>query len=145
MNVFTRTIDLTAIPTEPYVLLVDDEAASVQPLGELVRHTGFANIAACSAHDALACCLRKRPSVVVTDLVMPSKDGRDLARRVRRRHPTVPILLVTGQDLDQPAWSVPPDLFHAIFAKPLDFDRFVRTLSGLMPAPRLKWTARGRP
>jgi len=144
MNVFIRTVDLAAIPTGPYVLLVDDEIESVRPLGELVRHAGYASIAARSAHDALACCVRKRPSVVVTDLVMPSKDGRDLAIRVRRRHPSVPIMLVTGQDLDRPAWTVPAGLFHAIFAKPLDFDRFVRTLTAFMGPTRRKGPARDR-
>ena len=143
MHVFARTI-LTSIPAGPYVLLVDDEAESVRPLCELIRHSGFATVAASSAYDALACSVRKRPIVVVTDLVMPGKDGRDLARRVRRRYPTVPILLVTGQDLDQPAWSVPEGLFHSIFPKPLDFDRFVGTLSDLMGGPRRRGGQRGR-
>lgn len=135
MNVFTRSIGTSALPKSPYVLLVDDEEASVQPLVELVRFAGFASVAARSAGDALACCRRRPPEVVVTDLVMPGPDGRALARRLRKRFPQVPIVLLTGQNLDHPDWIIPSELFEAIFSKPLNFDRFVVTLEGLMHAP----------
>ena len=133
MDVFTRAIGPRSIPEGPYVLLVDDEVRSVEPLGELVRYSGFASVVTNSATDALACCFHKRPSVVVTDLVMPGTDGRALARRVRRRHPLVPIVLVTGQNLENPDWAIPAGLFAAIYPKPLDLDRFLATLNRLMP------------
>jgi DNA-binding NtrC family response regulator len=132
MEVFTRSIGPTLIPEGPYVLLVDDEIQSVEPLGQLVRFSGFSSVVTRSATDALACCFHKRPSVVVTDLVMPGPDGRALAHRVRRRHPAIPIVLVTGQNLEDPAWAIPDDLFAAVFSKPLDLDRFLQTLARLM-------------
>lgn len=144
MNVFTRTIGAMTLPEAPYVLLVDDEEASALPLVELVRYAGHASVAAHSASDALACCYRRRPEVVVTDLDMPGPDGRALARRLRRRFPGVPIVLVTGQNLDHPDWSVPDDLFEAIFAKPLDFDRFITLIGRLMPPPKRRGGG-GRP
>src|SRR5436305_7347023 len=109
MQVFTRAIGPTLIPQGPYVLLVDDELQSVQPLGELVRYSGFPAVVTKSATDALACCFHRRPSVLVTDLVMPGPDGRALAQRVRRRHPKTPIILVTGQNLEDPEWTIPDD------------------------------------
>ncbi len=145
MHIYTRLIDEALIPAEPYILLVDDQDESLRPLGELVQVAGFRSLAAMSAHDALACCVRSKPTVMVTDLVMPGKDGRELARRVRRHHPALPMLLVTGQDLDHPDWSVPAGLFQSIFAKPLDFDRFLGTLARLMPSPRCRGSNPGRP
>lgn len=145
MNLFTRAIGATAIPQEPYVLLVDDEATSVGPLEELVRLSGFATVATRSATDALACCFHRRPHLVVTDLVMPGPDGRALARRVRRRYPNVPILLVTGQNLESPDWAFPGDMFQEVFSKPLDLDRFLTVLGKHMPAPRRRTHGRGRP
>jgi CheY-like chemotaxis protein len=132
MDVYTRAIGPTHIPHGPYVLLVDDELQSVKPLGELVRYSGFTSVVTGSAANALACSYHRRPSVVVTDLVMPGPDGRALARRLRRRHPNLPIVLVTGQNLEDPEWAIPGDLFAAVFAKPLDLDRFLRTLARLM-------------
>ncbi len=145
MNVFTRSIGAKWLPESPYVLLVDDEEASFLPLVELVRFAGFASVAARSATDALACCYHRRPDVVVTDLDMPGPDGRALARRLRKRFPDVPIVLVTGQNLEDPAWAVPEGLFEAVFSKPLDFDRFIRLVGRLMPPSRRVGPGRGRP
>ena len=145
MEVYTRSIGARALPVGPYILLVDDEDDSVCPLGELLRFAGFASVATRSATDALACCFHRRPAVVVTDLVMPRQDGRALARRVRRRYPSVPILLLTGQNLEHPDWAIPPGLFESIFPKPLDFDRFIGMIESLMPPPRRGGTGRGRP
>lgn len=144
MNVFTRSIGAKTLPDAPYVLLVDDEEASFLPLGELVRYAGFASVATRSAPDALACCYRRRPEVVVTDLDMPGPDGRALARRLRVRFPGVPIVLVTGQNLDQPTWMIPDGLFEAVFAKPLDFDRFIATVGRLMPPCKRRGVGEGR-
>lgn len=132
MELYTRAIGTIPIPKGPYVLLVDDEPRSVEPLNELVRLSGFQSVATRSAADALACCFHRRPAVLVTDLVMPGPDGRALARRVHRRHPNTAILLVTGQNLDHPEWTIPCELFTAIFAKPLDIGRFMTTLADLM-------------
>ena len=145
MNVFTRSIGTKWLPEAPYVLLVDDEEASFLPLVELVRFAGHSSVATRSSSDALACCYQRKPDVVVTDLDMPGPDGRALARRIRRRFPEIPIVLVTGRNLDDPDWQVAPELFEAIFAKPLDFDKFIALVGKLMPAPRRKGPARGKP
>lgn len=145
MHVFTRSIEPDSLPQAPYVLLVDDEEASFLPLAELVRFAGFASVATRSATDALACCYRRRPDVVVTDLDMPGPDGRALARRLRKRFPDIPIVLVTGQNLDDPDWMIPDGLFEAVLTKPLDFERLIDLLGRLMPPPRRGGPGRGRP
>ncbi len=132
MHVLDRLDRLGEIPEQPYVLLVDDDETSCRPLAELVRFAGFNSVSTPSAAGALACCRRRRPELLVTDLVMPGRDGRALAIRVRRRFPGLPIVLVTGQNLEHPDWSIPAGLFEAIFAKPLDFDRFIERIARLM-------------
>jgi len=143
MLISTRSITASSLPDSPYVLLVDDEEASSRPLVELVRYAGFACMAAQSTNEALACCYRRRPEVVVTDLVMPGPDGRALAKRLGKRFPDVPILLVTGQNLEHPDWAIPDDLFEAVFAKPLDFDEFIGVVGRLMVPSRRQAMFRG--
>ncbi len=145
LTIYTRSLGSPPLPTVPYVLLVDDEDDSIGPLSELVRYAGFQSVAAKCVADAVACCFHRRPSLLVTDLVMPGHDGRTLARRVKRRYPTVPILLVSGQDLDQPDWMVPPGLFTAIFSKPLDFERFIKAVERHMLKPFVRGPQPGRP
>jgi two-component system, NtrC family, nitrogen regulation response regulator GlnG len=145
MHVFSRTIGSPSVPESPYLLLVDDEEASFLPLAKLVQIAGYPCVAARSAIDAIACCDHRRPDVVVTDLVMPGPDGRDLARRVHKRFPEVPILLLTGQNLEHPDWTIPSGLFEAILPKPLDFDRFLALLGRLMPPPKGRGVELARP
>jgi CheY-like chemotaxis protein len=145
MHVFTRSIGVLSVPEAPYVLLVDDEEASFLPLAKLVQIAGYTCIAARSAIDALSCCHHRRPEVVVTDLVMPGPDGRALGKRLRKRFSDLPIVLVTGQNIEDPDWAVPCGLFEAIFPKPLDFDCFITLIGKLMPPHKGRGAGRGRP
>jgi DNA-binding NtrC family response regulator len=123
-----------------YVLLVDDHEPSLRRLDELIRSSGHCSIAARSGTEALCCCERRRPRVVVTDLVMPNLDGKALALWLQTRYPSVPLILMTGQEFDTPARDELEQLFAAILPKPIDIHRLLRLLDRLMPPP-----IRGRP
>jgi len=45
------------------------------------------------ALDAIANC---SPHLVITDLVMPEMDGLELVRKIRDRHPRIPVILMTA-------------------------------------------------
>src|SRR4051812_23828275 len=89
-----------SIARRPYILLVDDHEQSLQRLSVVVASAGHRCKIATSAAEALSCCDTQRPQVVVTDLTMPNLDGRGLAGWIHARFPSVPLLLMTGQDLD---------------------------------------------
>lgn len=90
-------------------LLVDDEelvrastASMLSDLGYRVVDTSSAEEALRLLSDGLA------PSLVVTDHLMPGMTGAELARMVRTRHPSLPVLLVSGfADVDQIAPDLP--------------------------------------
>jgi CheY-like chemotaxis protein len=118
-----------------YVLLVDDHEPSLQRLNELIRYSGHRTIAACSATEAILCCEHRRPRVVVTDLVMPNLDGQGLARWLQTRYPSVPIILMTGQEFDPAALGELQRTFTAVLPKPVDPTGLLRWLDRLMPPP----------
>jgi CheY-like chemotaxis protein len=80
----------------PYVLLVDDHEPSLKQLSEVVRGAGYWCSTASSATLAVGQCDHRRPQVVVTDLSMPNLDGRGLADWIKARHPSLPLILMTG-------------------------------------------------
>ena len=125
---------------EPFVLLVDDDEPSLMKLKKVLEATGFRCVAATSAAEALVVCDARRPSLVVTDLSMPRLDGRGLARWLKARYPSMPILLVTGEYLDGRTQDVFQRTFAAVLPKPLQFDTFLSLVDNLMPlssrAPR---------
>jgi CheY-like chemotaxis protein len=120
----------------PFILLVDDYEPCLEVLRGVVELTGLASVAASSGADALACCDARRPSCVVTDLSMPVLDGTALARWLHARYPDLPIILVTGQDLDAHALATLGPAFAAMFPKPVDPVLLLDALGRLVPAPQ---------
>ena len=118
---------------EPFVLLVDDHAGTLDVLRKVVEKAGHACVATPSPSDALALCDARRPDVVVTDLSMPRLDGQCLARWIKARFPGVPIVLITGESLDNERLEHLRPTFFAILAKPIPVEPFVAMLDDLMP------------
>ena len=79
------------------VLLVDDDADTRAVLAAALTSCGATLRVAASAREALAACDEARPTVIVSDLVMPEHDGFDLLRavRTRRRCATIPVIALT--------------------------------------------------
>ena len=80
------------------VLLVEDEALIRLVTAEMLRDEGFEVFEARDGDEARA--LLNDPDtfdVLFTDVRMPGTlDGIDLVLLVRRRHPTIPVLVVSG-------------------------------------------------
>ena len=65
------------------VLLVDDEAPIRRSLGPYLERSGYRVHLASDGVEALEVLGRHRIDIVVTDVLMPRLDGRELVRRVR--------------------------------------------------------------
>jgi CheY-like chemotaxis protein len=130
----THTITQSTTAMNPYVLLVDDHEPSLQQLHALVRLSGRRCVAARSGSEALQWCDCGRPRVVVTDLTMPNLDGRALARWLQARHPSVPMILMTGQAVDAATLGELERTFTAVLTKPIDVAHFLGLLDRLMPS-----------
>ena len=79
------------------VLVVDDEDSVRALMVAAFSAAGMSTSAAADANAALAAIARDGlPAAVVTDLIMPGTSGTELARELRRRHPGLPILFVSG-------------------------------------------------
>lgn len=108
----------------------DDDLAAVATAGLLAR--GFDVVRMSNGVEALAEYERQRPDVVVTDLMMPEKEGWTLIGDLRRRDRTVKIIATTGGGLDTPrtylkvARQAGAD---AMIEKPYTIDQLVDAIS----------------
>ena len=87
----------------PAILIVDDEEFLLEYVRIVLLRAGFTVLTARTGEDAWQLILNGQNEIrlVLTDIVMPSSfDGFELADRVRRRQPDLPVLFMTGAPLE---------------------------------------------
>jgi|GEM_PF-4273109 DNA-binding response OmpR family regulator len=77
------------------ILLVEDEIRVRRVMADVLRLKGYAVLEVENAEEALRVATRS-VQLLVTDVVLPGKNGRDLARELRRRLPELKTILVSG-------------------------------------------------
>ncbi|MET0946832.1 MAG: sigma-54 dependent transcriptional regulator, partial [Pseudomonas sp.] len=78
------------------VLLVEDDRALREALGETLELAGHEYHAVGSAEDALVAVAAEPFSLVISDVNMPGMDGHQLLGLLRARQPQLPVLLMTA-------------------------------------------------
>lgn len=79
------------------VILVDDEEEFVTTLAERLSIRGIRTRTALDGESALRKVAEDAPHVLVLDVMMPGMRGLDVLRAVKRDHPGVQVILLTGQ------------------------------------------------
>lgn len=78
------------------ILICDDDDLYRQIADAAFAGSGHELTFAMNGDDALALLKAKPIELVITDLVMPGKDGLELIRAMRAAHSDLPILAMTG-------------------------------------------------
>lgn len=78
------------------ILLVEDSPTQATYLKHLLEEGGFGVEVASNGKDGLAAIREKSPDLVVTDLHMPEMNGLELVEVVKCEHPSLPVILTTG-------------------------------------------------
>lgn len=80
----------------PTVLVVDDDLVVREACALLLEDHGFHVVTAIDGTDGLEKFRQIKPAVVLTDIIMPEKEGIGLIRELRRESPTVKIVAMSG-------------------------------------------------
>ena len=90
------------------VLLVEDDDAFAAALTELLEAGGRVTVAgrASDGREGVELAEALRPDVVLMDIVLPVMDGVEATREIRRRHPTIPVVGITGSEYEERALEV---------------------------------------
>ncbi|MCG6879747.1 MAG: diguanylate cyclase [Deltaproteobacteria bacterium] len=79
-----------------HVLVVDDEEIVREPISSMLRHLGFKVETAESGDEALLKLENTAYTFLLTDIRMPGIDGLELIMRVKREHPDICAIAMTG-------------------------------------------------
>jgi DNA-binding response OmpR family regulator len=98
------------------ILIVDDHADTLDMLGQACGASGAEALSAVSAKDALELAAAQPPDAVITDIGLRGEDGVWLLRELRRTHPGVPVIALTGRSPEDALAAG----FDAVLLKPTD-------------------------
>jgi DNA-binding NtrC family response regulator len=100
------------------ILIVDDDSAVRKLLCFAFVRAGYFVKSASDGSEALALCESESFDVVLSDVVMPGMNGRQLVRSLVQRHPQMRIILMSGFDASevQEEWPTQCPVLHKPFA-----------------------------
>ncbi|HEY2254824.1 MAG TPA: sigma 54-interacting transcriptional regulator [Variovorax sp.] len=78
------------------LLVVDDDPDMLRLLSMRLTSTGYQVTAVTSAESALTQLEIEHPQLVLSDVRLPGRDGLALFDEIRKRHPTLPVILLTA-------------------------------------------------
>jgi two-component system response regulator CpxR len=112
----------------PKALLVDDEQEFVMTLSERLRMRDFDSEVVYDGAQALEYLQRQALDVMVLDLRMPKMSGIEVLRRVKREHPRVEVIILTGYGSEQDREEALASGAFAYLQKPVDIERLAETM-----------------
>lgn len=113
------------------ILVVEDELPIAEIIIAILRETGYETVVASNGQEAFACLEMIRPDLILSDIMMPVMDGRELCKRLRvhPQHNSIPVILMSA------AYSsvILDGCKHVAFLKkPFEVQELVRTLNNIL-------------
>jgi CheY-like chemotaxis protein len=78
------------------ILVIDDDIEILNTLCRILEREGYDVLAASDGNEGLKFCRQQRVDLVITDLVMPEKEGIETIMELRCDFPHVPIIAMSG-------------------------------------------------
>jgi len=119
----------------PLILVVDDDPDILDALSEILEAEGYEVDRARHGQEALARVDRRRPDLILLDLMMPVMDGWEFAQALRRRDDgaQIPVVILSA---DRQAGAKARVVgARGFLAKPFELNELLRVVGESVPQP----------
>lgn len=113
--------------SDPKILIVDDESDMRWVIRGVFEDAGFEIAEAANGREALEVMVDFQPDVVLTDLMMPVMDGKELLHECVSRDADLPVILVSAVEDIEVAVRAMKDGAFDYMPKPFDSERLLVT------------------
>ncbi len=116
------------------ILLVEDEEKVRELMCELLRSNGYDVITANNGQEGLNIFEHNQDSIdlVITDVIMPKMDGKEMADRMRQQRPNLNMVYISGYTEDTISRHGMLDSNAELIKKPFDPDQFVKKIREIL-------------
>ena len=78
------------------VLIIDDDDQIVEILQKLLSGAGYEVLTALDGKAGIDLFRKEQPDVVITDIIMPEKDGTEVIFELQKEFPGIKMIVMTG-------------------------------------------------
>jgi CheY-like chemotaxis protein len=117
------------------ILVVDDDASSLELIEAMLVPNGYEIITANDGSKAVAIIIEKKPDLILLDIMMPGLDGYSTLTKIKENQTIskIPVVMLTAM-----GFQLNKELalrFGAVgyITKPVDLDELLKTISRLLP------------
>ena len=116
------------------ILIVDDYFEMLSFLRSMLElsNQAYRVVGVPSAEEGMLELQQTPYDLLITDLRLPGMSGFDLVRRVRRLHPSLPVIMITAYTSDQRQQEAADLGIFRYFRKPLDTDELLAAIHDLL-------------
>ncbi len=114
------------------LLVVEDDPVQAKLLQRILALEHYLVDIASDGVAALAKAGDVSYDMVITDRAMPGMSGNELAREIRRKHPKIPIIMLTGFGDIMTAASEEAEFVDKLMSKPYKCDELCRQIKALL-------------
>jgi len=117
------------------ILVLDDEASIVLMIKKMLEKAGHEVEIALNGKDGMILFEQNKPDLLITDIIMPEKEGLETIFELRQKYPDLKIIAISGGGRISPEGYLPgAKLLGAdmVFQKPLDQKEFVQAVATLL-------------
>jgi DNA-binding response OmpR family regulator len=80
-----------------HIMVIDDVSGIRLLLRDCLKAAGYGVCLAANGQEGLQLFHAQPADLVITDIFMPERDGLEVIRELRQRHPTLPIIAISGE------------------------------------------------
>jgi len=122
------------------ILIVDDEQYIRESLAGILGDEGYETRTAADSDAAMDAIALRRPGLVLLDIWLQGShlDGLEILKVLKRDHPNVPVLMMSGHGTIETAVSAIKDGAYDFIEKPFQIDRLLVLIERAVEAARLR-------
>jgi DNA-binding response OmpR family regulator len=118
------------------IVLAEDSRTIGAFIKDFLKDAGYEVVHETDGQQALDRICEERPDLVILDVILPGKDGYQIARYLRESEDdelrAIPIIILSSREALVSGVSEPSSLAEAYFLKPVDKDKLIAAVRKLL-------------
>ena len=117
--------------TKKRVLAIDDQEVILDLISAMCQASGYEVTTARSGEEGLRLALAEQFDIIMTDQAMPGMSGLEVARELKKMRPMVPVVLITGWEVDINRSHLAASGIEQVLYKPFRIEQLTEMIRSL--------------